>query len=287
MKNLFGFENICNVNRVGDVVLIPYEKTTSLGKGTQNGPSAILSSSFDLEEYDEEIEIDLSQNDICLHEWKIDHSLCPKECLHEIFTYCQKDIDRFSLFIGGEHSLTYSTFSSLCSKDTTLIVLDAHADVADKIDGEILSHGTWLRRLLEDGVRAISVGVRSMSKPEAEYIKQSNRMELWTMHKIREVGFSALIERLSNISGDIYLSVDLDSLDLPLVPSIGSPQPGGFNWYEYCHILRSLFSNENKNIKFADIVEYVPNITFPSLDIVAAKAACKILFWKKRKTVNA
>jgi agmatinase len=286
MKSMFGFENVSNINRLCDVVLIPYEKTTSLGKGTERGPYSIVSSSADVEEYDEETEIEILPSDLYLQEIAVYNNLPSKDNLEIISRYCKENVNRFSLFIGGEHSLTLSTFSSLCNKDTTLLILDAHTDVADKIDGERFSHGTWLRRLLEDGVKAISFGSRSMSKKEADFIKESSNFELWSMQKIREGRFSSMIEVLSELSGDIYLSIDMDSLESSLVPSIGSPQPGGFGWYEYCQILRTLFSNRRLHIRHVDIVEYVPNRHFPNLDIVAAKAACKVLFWKKWRILN-
>ena len=133
---------------------MPLERTTSYEHGTRNGPAAILAASRNMELYDEELELE-PYKEIGIHTLPAidtaDGTL--DEVITEIFTAQMGllDDDKFTVALGGEHSLTPPLVSATAKKFKNLSVLqiDAHADLRDEYQGNPASHACAMRRVVE------------------------------------------------------------------------------------------------------------------------------------------
>ncbi|HCY00170.1 MAG TPA: agmatinase, partial [Bacteroidales bacterium] len=83
------------------------------------------------------------------------------------------------------------------------------------------------------------------------------------------------------LTNDVYLTIDLDGFDPSILPSTGTPEPGGMQWYPTLQFLRKLI--ERKNLVGFDIVELCPNPDEKSSDFLATKLLYKILSYKFAK----
>ena len=83
---------------------------------------------------------------------------------------------------------------------------------------------------------------------------------------------------LDLMTDNVYITFDLDAFDPSILPSTGTPEPGGLFWYETLDFLRRVFSE--KNVVGFDIVELCPNDVDRSSDFLAAKLYYKMLSYK-------
>jgi len=83
---------------------------------------------------------------------------------------------------------------------------------------------------------------------------------------------------LQQLTENVFITFDLDAFDPSIMPSTGTPEPGGLFWYETLSFLSKVF--EEKNVVGFDIVELCPNAIDKSSDFLAAKLYYKMLSYK-------
>ena len=265
------------------IVPVPYEKTVSYGKGTSGAPCAIIDASCELELFDEETLVDF-ETDVRIH--MTEPILPDDESSVEEFLFSIKDrfsdySDKFVIAIGGEHSITHGFVMGLAAdpEKTTIVQIDAHADLIDSLYGQKWSHGTVMRRLYDEGCRLIQIGIRSCSKEEYILIEGNPRIDGYFAHELFD-NWEQIIDTLSHLEGDVYLTFDVDGLDPSVIPSTGTPQPNGLNWNLTMEIFKTLFSNTRCYFMGADLVEYIPTPHPLCYDSIAAKLIAKMIgFW--------
>jgi agmatinase len=275
--------------READVVILPLplERTVSYGSGTGGAPGAILEASHQVETFDEETLTDFRETPR-IHTAGV---LQPGEgglraYLDLVKVHAEGLRSRFVLGLGGEHTVTYGLVHGLARDpaELTLVQIDAHADLADELDGRRWSHGTVMRRLWEEGASIIQIGVRSLSREEYELVETGERITTYFAYQWKERR-TELMGILRELRGPVYLTIDVDGLDPSVVPSTGTPQPGGLSWSDTMEILRSLTAAPQARLLGCDIVEYVPSPHPPGSDIVCARLGTKIIgFWAAGKT---
>ena len=108
----------------------------------------------------------------------------------------------------------------------TVVQIDAHADLADELHGRRWSHGTVMRRLWEQGCRLVQIGIRSLSREEYEVATAGPRIATYYAHRLEEQ-WAEVLETLRGLEGKVYLTIDVDGLDPSIIPSTGTPLPGG------------------------------------------------------------
>jgi len=279
-----------------DILLLPtpLEKTVSYGRGTGGGPAAIIAASLQVETFDEETLLEFAESPRL-------HTLPPlqlegtiEDCLTTISDYVKcLPHDKFLLALGGEHTATLGLLSGLAARtaagfdfsELTIVQLDAHADLAERLDdGLAFSHGTVMRRLWEKGCRLVQIGVRSLNSDEYKLITTAPRIATFFAHCLEEK-WPLILETLAGLKGLVYLSIDLDALDVSLMPSTGTPLPGGLSWRQTMELIHVLTANPSIRLIAADLVEYVPSPTSPGSDPTAARLAMKLMawWWKGRK----
>ena len=268
-----------------DVLLlpIPLERTVSFKPGTAAAPRAILDTSVQLEFYEEDAGWSPFKHMLLsvLPEFADDSSL-PDAKLHEALAEMVATLPADNLFIGlgGEHSLTPSLVHARMPEPGTVLFLDAHADMRISYEGSRYSHACPVSRLLDQGHRIVMGGIRSLYENEVAYIEQESRISLFLDWDLRGKGqWEAFLLKVNALQGPVYLSIDMDVFNPAIVPGVGTPQPGGFLWYQMIEILESLFSRKTIDLRGVDIVELVPEPSRVS-EMTAAKLLLKIIsFW--------
>jgi agmatinase len=258
---------------------VPLERTTTYEHGTRNGPAAIIKASQNMELYDEELELE-SYKEIGIHTLPpidtLDGTL--DEVIAELFT-AQMGLledEKFSVALGGEHSLTPPLVSAVAKKHKKLSVLqiDAHADLRDEYQGNPSSHACAMRRVVEF-CPAVQVGIRSLSVEEAEVIPRLQTRIYWAKDILRAPLKSWIAKVLADLSSEVYLTIDLDGFDPSIVPATGTPEPGGLDWYQALSLIRAVA--EHKKIVGMDVVELLPQPGEHASDFLAAKLVYKCL----------
>ena len=262
-------------------VVIPFglEASVSYGGGTATGPSAILTSSHQLELYDEELrrEAYLDYGISAIREPVIAQPI--GAALGQLSAIVEQVLEegRFPLVLGGEHSLTAGAINPFAARFKDLVVLqfDAHADLRDGYLGEKYSHAAAMRRVLDHpNVELVSVGIRTISKEEADFTDaHPDRVHIYWGKDQARWDIEAIAAHLRG--RPIYVTFDIDGLDGAVMPATGTPTPGGISYLHALAILKR--AAEVGTIVGADIVELAPIPGFHIYDYTAAALAYKIM----------
>lgn len=263
-------------------VIIPFglEASVSYGSGTENGPSAMIAASHEVELFDEELwyePVD-KYGVVTLQEPPIDSSEISTALDQlEKLTTTVINHGKFPLVFGGEHSITPGAIRPFLKNYDDLIILhfDAHADLRDGYDGEHFSHAAAIRRVLDHPtVPIVSCGIRNISAEEIPFY-EANKHRI-TIHWGKDIAQWDVEKIVAPLKGrPIYLTFDVDGFDSSLMPSTGTPEPGGVFWADAIKIIKR--ASEVGTIVGADINELAPIEGLHGPDFLASKLAYKIL----------
>jgi agmatinase len=276
-KNIFGgSEAYCSSEKANVIILpVPFELNTSYVNGTKNGPEAILNASTHMELYDEELDLEPCRFGIYTSQ-KLSAAKSAEAWLKVISSGVMKILikNKFPVILGGEHTASIGAVNG-CRKHgisgLSVLQLDAHADLRDTYEGNKLSHACVGRRISEV-CPLTQVGIRSLSRKEAKFKKNSN---VTTFYAPVDLNQNILDEIVSSLTENVYITIDLDVFDPAFVPAVGTPEPGGLNWYEILKILHPVIAK--KNIIGFDIVELCPLEGHMASDFLAAKLVYKLI----------
>jgi len=263
------------------ILPVPFERTTSYGKGTANGPAAIVRASQSMELYDEELGGEIAAHGIATLPPFLPESFEMEAAIAEIRAESRTHLEagKRLLVLGGEHSLTLGPVRAAADLrgEIGVVQFDAHADLREEYEGTPYSHASVMRRIVEDGHPTLAIGIRSLSRPEADFARE-RRLDIVWGHELAAFGPEALAARLERLPERIYLTFDIDYFDPALVPATGTPEPGGGHWYTTLALLRELF--RRKRVVAMDLVELAPFGPLPASDFLAAKLAYKCMgYW--------
>ncbi len=278
--NFANLEEEFSAYRTCKAVILPlsYEGTVTYGKGTSRGPRAIIKASQQLELYDEELDQETYRLGIhTLKGIKGEKTLSPEEMTEAVYREASRLVKdkKFLVSLGGEHSLSLGLVRALSDKykDLSVLQLDAHADLRDEYQATKYNHACIGRRLLELAPLT-QVGARSLSREEADYIRDEKRLKVFYASRIIDRR-DWMAEAFSSLSPNVYLTLDLDVLDPGIMPAVGTPEPGGLGWTDTLNFLRQL--TEKKRIVSFDLMELSPQPGNIAPDFLAAKLAYKLL----------
>jgi agmatinase len=256
------------------ILPIPYELTLSYESGTRHGPQAIINASRQVETFDDELGVELSNLGIATCP-EIEQTVAGPEAMQgKIYSECHgilKD-DKFILSLGGEHSITAALVKAHKEKfgRLSVIQIDAHTDLRDSYQGSKFSHACVMARVAEM-TDFCSIGTRSFSndKNEQKYADKIFRPRSW---RDNPAGFEKCLAALAQ---NVYITIDLDGFDPSVMPAVGTPEPGGLSWDEVIILLRTITAA--KKVVGADIVELSPRPGLTYADFTAAKLALKVI----------
>lgn len=259
------------------IVILPvaFDKTTTYQKGSDKGPEALIEASRNLELYDIETNSEVYEEGI--HTAPEIRTETSEEMLEATYraTAALLEQEKFVVTLGGEHAISPAPIRAHAEKYPGLSVLqlDAHADLQPAYEGNPLSHASAMHRVIEipEVSSLVAVGIRSMSSNELEYM---DRSRTYFAHEIagRDDWIPQVIDQLAD---DVYITLDLDVFDPAIMPSTGTPEPGGMDWYTVMKLIKE--TAKRKRIVGFDIVELCPNPHNKAPDFMAAKLVYKIL----------
>jgi len=260
------------------VIPVPYDHTSTWIKGADKGPAAIIEASTHMELYDIETDSEVYKKGI-FTAGPVDGQEHPedmvKSAAEQVRHYLQDN--KFIVVLGGEHSVSLGPVRAHVEKDAdiTVLQLDAHSDLRDEYEGSRYNHACIMARIKEL-CPIVQVGIRSMDSSEKQALDK-NRVTF-----AREISMNKkwIMNVLSKLSQNVYLTIDLDVFDPSIMPSTGTPEPGGLLWYDVLGLLRTVF--ENKNVVGFDVVEMCPDERNKAPDFLAAKLIYKLLSYKFR-----
>ena len=258
------------------LIPVPYDGTSTWGKGADKGPEAFLEASENMEWYDIETDSEVYRQGIHLTD-PIDEKSSPEAMVKAVYTTTKDFIKRnkFVTLFGGEHSISIGTIRAFneCFDDLTVLHIDAHADLRESYNGSKYNHACALHEASQT-TNLIQVGIRSMDGIEKTLIDEEKTFFAQEMLN-DEYWMDKVIEAMGD---NVFITFDLDALDPSIMPSTGTPEPGGLLWFETLEFLKQVF--EDKNVVGFDIVELCPNKNDRSSDFLAAKLYYKMLSYK-------
>ena len=257
------------------IIPVPYDSTTSFRSGSRDGPEAMITASYSLEDYDFELELDVSEIGIHTTGAIEPHMAGPGPMTERIKSVVGDYLTMGKTIglLGGEHSITIGSVQAHVEAypDLSVLYLDAHADLRNEYMGTPYGHASAARRAYECCPIALA-GIRSMCQEEQDFIRENNiPVWYWDPNSLN----SSWESILDSLSGSVYVSVDLDVLDPALMPAVGTPEPGGLTWHQLVSLLGVV--GESRRIVGFDVCELAPADGPPACSYTAAKLVYKLV----------
>ena len=250
--------------------LIPYEETTTYGKGVGMAPEAIVEASSHVELFDEVLEVDASRAGILTARPTITDLASITRAAQELRAAHPQS---FLGFIGGEHSITPALVEAFKRPDMGIVWIDAHADLRTEFHGRADNHACAGRNSLQYGP-IVQVGIRTLAEEEWAFLKSSDRVKAhrhWT---------AEAREDIMQLPDEVYLTVDFDGFSPEVIRAVGTPEPGGLYWEQVMEILETVF--RYKKVVAFDAVELCPTEYDPASSFTAARLVYKVMNYHAR-----
>jgi len=258
------------------IIPVPYDETSTWMKGADKGPDAIMEASVNLEFYDVETDSEVHLNGIHTMD-AVKENKFPETLVHAVYDTVLKVLNdkKFPVIVGGNHTASIGAVRAFsgCFRDLSVLQLDAHSDLRQEYEGSPFNHACTMARIREL-VPIVQTGIRSMSKEEVPFI---DRERIFFAHELYDdkSKYSKAIDRLTE---NVYITIDLDVFDPSLIPSTGTPEPGGPEYFEIMHFLRDVI--RKRNVVGFDVVELCPSTANKAPDFIAAKIIYQLLSYR-------
>jgi agmatinase len=255
---------------------IPFDSTTSYRSGAKNGPLALRLASQQTETYDILTDANIFEDpgiydlgDMDVVRGNVEKTVM--RVAEEVENILQQK--KISLILGGEHGLTAGAVkgASKIHKDLKVVCFDAHGDLRNEYEGDKFNHACGMRRSIEfigGEKNLLEIGIREICEEEAQF---GQRMIF--SHEIRK-NISEALDKVKKFvsNSNVYVSIDIDFMDLSIVPGTGTPQPNGLFYHEALEFIKQL--KAAKKIVGMDLMELSP---LPG-SVASEAAATKFLF---------
>ena len=206
-----------------------------------------------------------------------------EETDNAIYSKAKEVIQQNPIFVGGDHSITYSLFKAFSEKfeNPTLIIFDAHAD-AD-VFFKPVSHQDLNRAIIEENLiekeRLMIIGLRKVFDVEKPFLEEHKIQNISAdeIHKTFEEVKNELNEFLQK-QKNIYLSIDIDALDPSIAPGTGYLEENGLTKKEFFELLEMIL--DSKKVKASDLVEINPKLDKEDKTVLLGKKILEKLIKK-------
>lgn len=275
--NFGGDEVVYDYSDSGIIIVpVPYDETSTWMRGADKGPDAILEASVNLEFYDVETSSEAHLTGINTIEPVLEKET-PEKLINAVYdkTLSLLSDKKFPVIIGGNHTVTIGAIKAFSEyfENLSVLQLDAHADLRQEYEGSKFNHACAMARAREFAP-IVQVGIRSMSLGELPYTDSERIFYSHELYYNKNL-YGKAIEKLSE---NVYITIDLDVFDPSIMPSTGTPEPGGPEYLELLHFLRDVI--RKKNVVGFDVVELCPSPTNKTPDFVAAKIIYQLLSYR-------
>ena len=259
------------------ILPVPYEATVSYMGGTRFGPRGLIHASRFVELYDAQIDGEPYKIGVHTMPELMLSGAGPAEALGELRRTMDALLDtgKFVMLLGGEHSISGPPIEAhadrLGKRRLTVLQLDAHADLRTEYEGTPLSHACVMHRVHER-VDLVQVGIRSLTAEERA-LQRDKGMDVVFGHQLHAEPW---VDRAVGALGrDVYVTIDVDYFDPALMPSTGTPEPGGGTWDQTIAFLERVF--RERTVVGCDVVELAPIPGLAAPDFLAAKLVYKLI----------
>ena len=278
MKNFAGIENKYTDFNSSSVLLqsIPYDGTSTWGKGADSAFDAFIEASENMELYDIETDTEVYKKGIHILP-EITEKASPESVFETVYNRTKELLKtgKFLTFFGGEHSISIGIIKAFYQKfpKLTILQLDAHADLRESYLGSKFNHACAVHDAGKN-TNLIQVGIRSMDICEKQYLNKEKCFFAEDMFQKNDW----IKKSINLMTDDIYITIDLDVLDPSIMPATGTPEPGGLDWNTTIKYLKKIF--KEKNVLGFDIVELAPIENNKAPDFLTAKLYYKLISYK-------
>ena len=275
MKTYAGIpeENAILENSKVMLVTVPYDGTSTWGKGADKGPELFLDASENMELYDIETATEPYLEGVYLA-GEVTEDSSPEAMTEAVYQKTKEMLQHDKLFtlFGGEHSVSIGSIRAVGEKyeNLTVLQLDAHTDLRPEFHGSTSNHACAVFEANQKH-NLVQVGIRSCDVEEMQYVPKG---QCFWAHEITE-NPNWIEDVLAKVSGNVYITIDLDAFDPSIAPSTGTPEPGGLAWYPTLKLLKKVF--EKCNVVAFDIVELMDSANPKPTAFLAAKLYYKML----------
>lgn len=278
MKTFAGIESELATYESSQILLqpVPYDGTSTWGKGADRGFDEFIVASENMEVYDIETDSEVYRRGIHLLP-ELKGFASPEDMYEAVYRRTTELLasGKFLTFFGGEHSISIGIIEAFREHypDITVLQLDAHADLRKEYLGTEFNHACALHKASMN-TNLVQVGIRSMDSCETEYI---NKQKCVFADEIARD--NAWMEKSLGLMTDrVYITLDLDVLDPSVMPATGTPEPGGINWYTLISYLKMVF--QSREVVGFDIVEFAPVDGLSHPGFLVSKLYYKLLSYK-------
>ena len=275
--NFGGDEVVYDYQESGRIILpVPDDETSTWMRGADKGPDAILEASVNLEFYDVETSSEAHLKGINTVDPVLEKQT-PGKLVNAVYdrTVVILEDKKFPVIIGGNHTVPIGAIKAFSEifDDLSVLQLDAHADLRQIYEGSEFNHACAMARAREFAP-IVQVGIRSMSESELPYVERDRIFYSHELFYDKDL-YSKAIDKLTN---NVYITIDLDVFDPSIMPSTGTPEPGGPQYFELMHFLRDVINK--RNVVGFDVVELCPSETNKAPDFIAAKIIYQLLSYR-------
>lgn len=276
-------ENATYENSKVVLVTVPYDGTSTWGKGADKGPELFLDASENMELYDIETDTEPYLQGVYMA-GEVSEKSSPEKMVEAVYQKTKelvKDREKLFTLIGGEHSVSIGSIRAVGEQyhNLTVLQLDAHTDLRPEYHGSKNNHACAVFEANQKH-KLVQVGIRSMDAEEKQYLPHKR---VFFAHEIAK-NDNWIKDVLDKVSGNVYITIDLDAFDPSITPSTGTPEPGGLQWYPTLKLLKKVF--KKCNVVAFDIVELMDSAQAKPTAFLAAKLYYKILAYYHKYNKN-
>jgi agmatinase len=298
------FARLPHVRTLDDVDLavigVPFDTAVTYRAGGRFGPNAVRSAAVMLRPFNPVLQVNpfeilscVDYGDIAIVPGSVLRSYAAIEA--DVAPVMQAGV--IPLLIGGDHSCTLPHLRATRPRGPVAVIMfDSHTDAWDSYFGEKYTHGTWMRRAIEEGLvdtaHSIEVGLRGQLYNSADWTCLSDELGLDYVpcHELLADGIEAVAARIRNRVGDrpAFISFDIDVVDPAFAPGTGTPEAGGLSSYQAIQLLRGL-----RGIDFLgfDVVEVIPaydpaGVTATLAANLAFEMVSLAALWRRDRMLN-
>ena len=276
-------ENATYENSKVVLVTVPYDGTSTWGKGADKGPELFLDASENMELYDIETDSEPYLQGV-YRAGEVSENSTPEKMVEAVDQKTKelvKDREKLFTLIGGEHSVSIGSIRAVGEeyKQLTVLQLDAHTDLRPEYHGSKNNHACAVFEANQKH-KLVQVGIRSMDAEEKQYLPPKR---VFFAHEIAK-NEDWIKDVLDKVTGNVYITIDLDAFDPSIAPSTGTPEPGGLQWYPTLKLLRKVF--KKCNVVAFDIVELMDSPAAKPTAFLAAKLYYKMLAYYHKYNKN-
>ena len=278
MKGFAGTDKALGNKNSAEIFLqsIPYDGTSTWIKGADKGFEAFVTALENMELYDIETKSEVYKKGIHIAD-SLGYFKSPEHMFNAVYENTKKflNLDKFFTFFGGEHSISIGIIKAFYEKfnDISILQIDAHADLRHSYMGSKYNHACALHDANKNA-HLVQVGIRSMDISEEEFINRNNVFFAKDMFGNNRW----MDDSIALLNKQVYITLDLDAFDPSIMPSTGTPEPGGILWNDMLIYLKKVF--KNKNVVGFDIVELAPIKNLEAPNFLVAKLYYKMLSYK-------